>query len=202
MLRLKGDAKKLIILLHEIYGLNDHIRQYAYHFFCSGYDVLCPDFICTEKAFDYVEEKAAYQHFIEQVGFDKAYEEVSSFIKQERFWYEEIHIIGFSIGATVAWLCSSMEEVTSVSGYYGSRIREALHVNPICPVLLIYGKQGKSFDVKQLAENLTAKDVFIYTLEGGHGFADPYSVAYHEPSCKTALSYIQIFTSSPTTFRQ
>lgn len=202
MLRLKGDAKKLIILLHEIYGLNNHIRQYADHFFCSGYDVLCPDFTHTGKAFDYVDEKTAYQHFMEQIGFVKAYEEVSALIKQERYSYEEIHIIGFSIGATVAWLCSSMEEVTSVSGYYGSRIRDALHVNPICPVLLIFGKQEKSFDVKQLAEKLTAKDVFIYILEGSHGFADPYSETYHESSYKTALSYIQNFTSSSTTFRK
>lgn len=95
-----------------------------------------------------------------------------------------------------------MKEITSVSGYYGSQIRDVLHVNPICPVLLIYGKQEKTFDVKKLAENLTAKDVFIYILEGGHGFPDPYSDVYHEPSCKTALSYIQFFISSPTTFRK
>lgn len=102
MLRLKGDSKKLIILLHEIYGLNEHIRQYAEHFFHSGCDVLCPNFIHMENAFDYSDEKAAYQHFMEQAGFKKAYEEVSSLIKQERYWYDEIHIIGFSIGATVA----------------------------------------------------------------------------------------------------
>ena len=193
MLRLKGDNKKLIILLHEIYGINDHIRQYAEKFFHAGYDILCPDFIHKEKAFSYADEQVAYTHFTEQIGFDRASKKVASLIQQESACYGEIHVIGFSIGATVAWLCSGMEEITTVSGYYGSRIRDALDVEPVCPVLLIYGQEEKSFDVKQLAASLTAKNIIVHITEGCHGFADPYAAAFHEKSAKAALSLIQAF---------
>ena len=193
MLRLEGGSKKSIILLHEIYGLNDHIRQYAEHFFRTGYDILCPNFIHKEKAFTYDDEQAAYTHFINQIGFDQASEEISSLIKQESVHYEEIHVVGFSIGATVAWLCSRMKEVTTVSGVYGSRIRDALNIEPACPVLLVYGEEEKSFDVKKLAASLTAENIFVHIVEGCHGFAVPYGPAYHEQSYKTTLSLIHSF---------
>lgn len=192
MFQLIGNNKKLIIILHEIYGLNRHIRYYAECFFEAGYDVLCPNFIQREEAFAYENEQPAYAHFIEHVGFENVFKEVSSLIRQEREHYEEIHVIGFSIGATVAWLCSSMEEVTTVSGYYGSRIRDYLYVQPKCPVLLIYGEEI-SFDVKKLAGSLTMKNVLVHVIDGSHGFADPYAPAFHEKSSKAALSLIHSF---------
>lgn len=185
--------KKAIVLLHEIYGVNVHIEHYAKEFIALGYDVYCPNLLQLEQPFPYVEEQQAYAHFMNDIGFEKGFAQVQNLILELKDTYKEIHIVGFSIGATIAWLCSELTVVTSVVGYYGSRIRNYLDINPACPVLLIYGQSEQSFDVASLVEKLTDKNIQVQTYEGHHGFTDPYSAHYNQQSSTQAFSHVKEF---------
>jgi len=39
-----------IIVLHEIYGINPHIKWVCEHYLAAGYDGICPDFLLTLKS--------------------------------------------------------------------------------------------------------------------------------------------------------
>lgn len=104
--------------------------------------------------------------------------------------YKEFHIIGFSVGATVAWLCSSHEGVHRVVRFYGSRIQQYLDRVPKCETVLLYGEQEQSFDSKDLKRNLSQySNVLLKIVEGGHGFADPYSKQFNKNSADRVLEY-------------
>ena len=185
--------KKAVVLLHEIYGVNNHIQYYKSKFINLGYDVYCPNLLQLEQPFPYEEEQRAYAHFMNDIGFEQSFAQVQSLLEELKDTYKEIHIIGFSIGATIAWLYSELMGVTSVVGYYGSRIRNYLDIKPVCPVLLIYGQTEQSFDVASLVEKLIDKNIQVQTYDGHHGFADLYSAHYNQPSTVQAFSHVKEF---------
>ena len=96
--------------------------------------------------------------------------------------YERICIVGFSVGATIGWLCSETDGLDGMVGYYGSRIRNYLEINPVCPAMLFFPEREKSFDVAELILRLNEKNVELHQFSGEHGFNDPYSPNHHAPS--------------------
>lgn len=173
-------SKIAVVLLHEIYGINNHILNMRTKFQDEGYDVFCIDLL-NNKTFDYEEAEEAYSYFIDRVGFNKAKIKVLDCIYSIRDYYEKIYLIGYSIGATIAWLCSEEHELLNgVIGYYGSRIRDYTDIEPKVETVLFFPLKEEGFNVEALIEKLEGKTkVRIYKFEGLHGFADPYSRYYN-----------------------
>lgn len=190
-MELKQNSNRCMILLHEIYGINQHMQYYAKLLFKQNFDVYIPKLINIEEPFPYEEEERAYHHFIENKGFENAYNQVTALIDDLSKKYKEVHIIGFSVGATVAWLCSNHENVHRIVGLYGSRIRQYLDIIPMSDTVLIYGEHEQSFEPKDLKHKLSKyTNVLVKIVEGEHGFADPYSTKYNKNSSESILVYL------------
>ena len=180
-MELKQNANTCVILLHEIYGINEHISDYAQLFFENGFDVNVPNMLNRSEPFTYEEEALAYEHFMTNVGFIKAKAQINDLIVKIANEYEHIRIIGFSIGATIGWLCSENVCVQKVVGFYGSRIRQYTEIKPTAETILIYGDKETSFNPADLKASLClVSNVDVKIVEGLHGFADPYSINYNQ----------------------
>lgn len=190
MYEIRQGKSKVVVILHEIYGVNDHIKNYSNRFSELGYDVVCPNFLQNGRVFSYEEERQAYENFL-KLGFEESTRKVTTLIKQLLFEYKEVYIVGFSIGATIAWLCSEIEGIRHIVGFYGSRIRDYLEIQPNCPVTLFYGNSEKSFDVQILIESLHKKNIEAYVFEGEHGFADTNSKNYNALAHDQAYKKLQ-----------
>lgn len=183
-----------IIVLHEIYGINPHIKWICEHYSAAGYDVICPDFVKTRDYFDYPREAEAYQYFIEHIGFPSMVHEVKAILMKSRANYKNVFLLGFSVGATAAWICSETENVDGVICYYGSRIRDYQKIIPKCPTLLIFAKEEKSFNVSELSCNLRQREfVNVHELNGKHGFSDSFSNQFNEQSRQIAQNLVDLF---------
>jgi len=147
------------------------------------------------NTYDYCREGEAYQYFIDHIGFSSVTEEFTKILNEARRDYKQIFLLGFSVGATAAWICSSLEStVDGVICYYGSRIRDYQFINPKCPVLLIWAMDEESFNVSELTNALREKHfVSIHILNGKHGFSDPFSKNYDEQLQKTAQHLVDKF---------
>lgn len=183
-----------IIILHEIYGLNEHMKYQSDKYTRLGYDVITPNMLEREK-FTYEQVEEAYSYFNENVGFD-SYRKITDIVHQLKKTYSKVYIIGFSVGATLAWRCSNDIACDGIIACYGSRIRDYLEINPCCPVLLIFAKED-SFQVTKVADTLTCKDnVKVHIYDAGHGFMDPYSKSYNAIKSKEAELRIINFLKS------
>ncbi len=186
MLKYINNLDSAVVVLHEIYGINEHISNLCSHISNCNFDVYCPDLLNGIGSFDYSEEAIAYTNFYRNVGFDRAVGQVKVLLKQCRSKYKHVSVVGYSVGATIAWLCS--KEINScggVVGFYGSRIRDYLEVRPKCPVLLFFPTEEISFNVGSLVEKLSSREeIQVKVLQGKHGFADPFSRYYVEESHK------------------
>lgn len=135
-----GGGAAAIIVLHEIYGINNFIADQCRAYRAEGYDVYCPNLLGREAVYAYEESQAAYHSFIETVGFG-VYGRINALAANLKARYQTVLAVGFSVGATIAWRCGG--ESAALDGIlccYGSRTRDYVSVSPICPALLIFAK--------------------------------------------------------------
>lgn len=178
MIKIQKDHDRLVIVLHEIYGVNDHMRGVCEEIASKQFDVICPNLLHMEGAFPYEKGEEAYRHFMDHVGFDCAFAQVKDLIQSEKKRYAQVFLLGFSVGATIAWMCST-EEIDGIVAYYGSRIRDFTNLSPTCPALLFFSEE-KSFNVRDVTLKLNAPGAKIQIYGAAHGFTNPASEHYNQ----------------------
>lgn len=195
MLAIRNNSDTLVLVLHEIYGINEHMKEVCRNLAELGYDVVCPDLLDGKPSFSYEQQEEAYRYFLNFVGFESAVKKATFLLRQAEADYKKIILVGYSVGATIAWLCSEKNtNCNGMIGYYGSRIRKYLEVTPSCPMLLFFPEEEASFDPKELRSELIKKEnVEVHILEGSHGFADPFSGKYNKQSAEEAEKITQAF---------
>lgn len=100
-------------------------------------------------------------------------------------------IVGFSVGASAAWLHSASEysnpESTAML-FYGSRIRDYLSLVPRFGITAIFAETESSFQPQQIVSNIVRDKVHAYVEPGTfHGFMNPNSANFAPASCSVHL---------------
>jgi len=188
MIKINKKSDSIVIVIHEIYGINQHIKSYCELLSEQNFDVLCPNLLDKINPYDYSQEETAYHNFIETVGFTNAVKTIQNLVVELKDDYNKIFIVGFSVGATVAWLCSELKYLNGIVGYYGSRIRNYIDIQPKCPTMLYFPEEEPSFSVNELVATLNNKNIDVHKFKGKHGFGDSYSPKYNAESSKLTFN--------------
>ncbi|WP_191565814.1 dienelactone hydrolase family protein [Metabacillus idriensis] len=188
MIQILNKKEKLVIVVHEIYGINQYMESFCKRLSENDFDIICPNLLEREQPFDYSEEEIAYRNFMENMGFAKAAHKIKDILLDVKNEYNKIYIVGFSVGATVAWLCSDQDCLAGIVGYYGSRIRNYKEIVPLSPTILFFPQEEHSFDVDELISNLDNRNIELHKFKGKHGFSDPYSPKYNAKSAQNAFN--------------
>lgn len=184
---MKRQSDTAVIVLHEIYGINQHIRVVCQSLSEHGFDIICPNLLEREIPFKYEQEELAYQNFMNKIDMQTASKKVKDIADEIKDQYKKIFLLGFSVGATIAWLNSENKEINGIVGFYGSRIRDYIDMSPECPAMLFFPEEEYSFHVEELIDQLNKNSsVEIFKMHGLHGFSDPYSSKYNEESAQKA----------------
>jgi carboxymethylenebutenolidase len=186
-----GKPKGGIVVVQEIFGVNQHMRNVTDLFAANGYVAIAPAF------FDHVEsgvelgyDDAGFKRGRELVGeisFDRALEDVAIAADSIRS-AGRIGCVGYCWGGTVAFLAATRLGMPSVS-YYGARNVKFLDEPPKAPVQFHFGERDSSIPPDAVQRHREVlPDAEIYTYPTGHAFdrsVDPK--AYDAPSAKLAL---------------
>lgn len=158
--------RKTIILIHEIYGITENLLKLQEKLGNQNFNVILPSLYKDNYCGN--DEKTSYNKFYSEVGIDKGFEIINSIINE--ISNSEVCLVGFSVGATIAWLFSSDKRINLIIGIYGSKIREYLYIKPIVPSYLFFCNEN-SFDIMPMINELKEKEnVKIEIINGEHGF--------------------------------
>ncbi|MFJ7931871.1 dienelactone hydrolase family protein [Peribacillus sp. NPDC096448] len=184
-----------ILVIHEIYGLNAHIKDICANLKQLNYTVISPNLLEKVEYYTYKEENKAYLHFVKEIGFEVAAEKVKVLARKLRSEFSELYILGFSVGATIAWLCSNEFNLfNGAIGFYGSRIRDYLSVTPKCKTLLFFPEKEKSFDPNEIIKELEEKNsTQVIKVSSKHGFMDKLTSNYNENDFKLCFKIMNEF---------
>jgi carboxymethylenebutenolidase len=179
--RPNGDA---MIILHEIFGVNDPVKALTRRYAEDGYVAVAPDMLWRLEpglALGYSREEtlramAIVKAFDLAKGVEDLGQVVETLRRRERVG-GKICVLGLCMGGTIAFLAASRLQVDAAISFYGTDLEQHLDSVPKinCPIMLHYGGKDRFIPqelVAQIAGRLAAhghKEVHIYP-EGNHGF--------------------------------
>jgi carboxymethylenebutenolidase len=188
-----GAPRGGIVVVQEIFGVNQHIRKVADSFAADGYVAIAP------ALFDRVErgyETGYGPQDIERgratrgkLSTDQALMDVKATVKELAKSGQKVGVVGYCFGGTIAWLAATrIDGVSAAVGYYGGGVADAAEEKPKAPVMLHFGETDASIPkeayekVMRLHPNVPT---FIYP-GAGHGFVCDERGSYHADSAKQA----------------
>ncbi|MFF5207198.1 dienelactone hydrolase family protein [Streptosporangium sp. NPDC000396] len=193
--RLPDDHDTAIVVAHEIYGVNEHIAGVAQALRRYRCDVFAPDLRPAPTAYTRDQESQAYQDFMLQLGVEGMGQALRRYVRELRGGYRRVQCVGFSVGATAAWLAAGAGVLDGTVCFYGSRIRDHLDARPAGGCLVVIAEREASFSGRVLADRLADRDEVVTRLyDCAHGFCDPgnphYSAEHSQEAWSQAVDFL------------
>ncbi len=184
-----GKPKGGIVVIQEIFGVNDHIRRVTDRFAEAGYVAIAPAFFDhLETGLELAYDQEGMQRgkaLVTELGLDRAVEDVAS-AAEAIASAGKIGTVGYCWGGTVAMLSAFRLGLPSVS-YYGARNVPFLGETPKAPVMFHFGEHDKSIPpdmVEKHRQMLPQMDIFTYPAD--HAFNRDIGAQYDPASASLA----------------
>ncbi len=180
-----GKPRGGIVVVQEIFGVTQHIRNVADDFAERGYTAIAPaffDFVENDVELDYDHEGTQRGKALAlETGMDRAVEAVASAADSIRS-AGKIGVVGYCWGGTVALLAAQRLGLPAVS-YYGARNTGYLDQPLKAPVMFHFGAKDRSIPpaaVQKHREAWPDAPVYVYP-EAGHAFNRDTDHARYDP---------------------
>lgn len=139
----------------------------------------------------FADEQEAAAVFISQNGIESYAEKISAAAN-----HEPAYIIGFSVGASAAWLHSASDNCNPDSAatlFYGSRIRDYLSLTPKFGITTVFAEMESSFSPREIVDSVARDNVRAFIEPGTvHGFMNPRSVSFSPALCSAYLQKLAV----------
>jgi carboxymethylenebutenolidase len=186
-----------LVLIQEIFGVTDHIRELADGFAADGYETLAPSL--------YERQQRGFA-----VGYDREGVDLGRRYSEAAPWDEvaadlqacvaalaaPVFVAGYCWGGAATWLAACRcEGVAAASSFYGRRIPELVAETPRCPIILHFGRRDASIPAETVeAIGAAHPDIPIYLYDAGHGFFSDRRADYDADAARLArLRTLQVF---------
>lgn len=188
-----------LVLIQEIFGVTEHIREMADGFAAQGYEVIAPSMYDRlergyQADYDQPESIAKGVQYSQATPWDQVQGDLQAAIDALK---APVFVAGYCWGGAATWLAACRcEGVRAASAYYGRRISELIDETPRCPIILHFGKADASIPMDKV-EEIAARhpDVPIYLYDAGHGFQSDRRKDYHADSARLArLRTLKLFS--------
>jgi carboxymethylenebutenolidase len=185
-----GKAKAGLVVIQEIFGVNQHMRRVADGFAAAGYLCIAPAlFDRTQRGVDLGYDKdaiAAGREIRGKVTWDQVMLDCAA-AERAAAAAGKVGAVGYCWGGSVAWLCATRLKVAAAVGYYGGQIVPFAQEKPNCPVQLHFGERDQGIpltDVEKIRRAQPGIEINIYPAD--HGFNCDERASYHAESARIA----------------
>jgi carboxymethylenebutenolidase len=185
-----GDARAGIVIIQEVFGVNDHVRGVCDGYAADGYTVVAPalfDRVRQGVELGYDGDDLAHGRDLRgELGWDNPLLDVEAAAATLRS-AGKVAVIGYCFGGSVAWLAATRLTVDAAVGYYGGQVADFITEEPRCPVLLHFGETDAFIPMESVHRVQKRRPgIPLYTYPAGHGFNCESRADYHEESAKLA----------------
>lgn len=189
----EGARRGGLVLVQEIFGVTEHIREMADEYAADGYEVLAPALFDREHpGFEAGYTGPDFARAVELARqlhpFDLSLADVQTCIDALKA-SGPVFVVGYCYGGSVAWFSATrLQGVAAASGYYGSLIADAAGEVPKVPVILHFGRHDHGIPMEGVEKVIAAghPNATVYVYEAGHGFNSDRRTDFHEPSSDLA----------------
>jgi carboxymethylenebutenolidase len=188
----KGAPKGGIVVIQEIFGVNQHIRAVCDRFANDGYVAVAPAlFDRSQRNFECGYTPPEIENackFIAKPDWDAMLRDTDAAIKELKS-VGPIAIVGFCMGGSIAFLSAArLSGLRAAVAYYGGRIVAFADEKPKCPTQMHFGEKDQSIpmtDIEIIKQKRSDCEIYVYK-DAGHGFHCDERGSFHQPSAALA----------------
>ena len=187
--RPEGTPKGGIVVIQEIFGLTDHIRNMTEKFAAEGYLAVAPamfDRIEPGIVLDYTDFDTARES-MGKLDQDQSISDIRAAAEYARS-AGKVGVIGFCWGGAMADLAACNGLVDAGVSYYGRMTVEWLDKQPTCPMLYHYGDRDQLIPA-QIIEKIQRSRKGKVNIWGSadHGFCCEDRPSYNKSAAKQSM---------------
>jgi carboxymethylenebutenolidase len=191
----QGQRKGGVIVIQEIFGLSDHIKEMTERFGAAGYEAIAPSmydraapgFIVQPQ--DVAANMARGRDLAMGNGPENAMNDIGG-VFDVLSKSGKVCITGYCYGGTMSWLAASrIDGLAAASCYYGGNIPQMVGLKPKCSTICHFGAKDTHIPLVGAVDKIQEAhpDIPVYVYEAGHGFARKNSHDYDAASDKLAF---------------
>ena len=183
-----------LVVIQEIFGVNQHIRSAADRFAQEGFYAVAPALFdrvqrnleLTDAGEDMQKGMAAAQ----KINIDDAVKDVDAALQYAaKETGKPAGVVGYCYGGTLAWLSATRLAPAAAVGYYGGHIARFAGEKPRVPVMLHFGKHDNHIPQADVEKVQAAHpEVEIYWYDAGHAFNNDTRASYNEAAATEAMA--------------
>ena len=186
-----GKPRGAIVVVQEIFGVNDHIRKVADGYAADGYVAIAP------ALFDRIRPgiEIGYSMAEIQEGFgyktasktEDALKDIEAAVKAVSS-AGKVGIVGYCWGGFLSWMSAARVAGLSASApYYGGGVPDAAGEQPKCPVMLHFGEKDSYIPMEGVVKLKAAHPKqTVHVYDADHGFNCDQRGSWDEPSATLA----------------
>ena len=186
------EPKGSLVIIQEIFGVNQHIREVVDSYAAEGYAVVAPQIFDraqrdVELGYEGEDMQSGIDYAFNKTNREDTLKDIQAAV-EEIGKYGKVGVIGYCYGGLLAWLSAcEIRGVQCSVAYYGGGIANELEREARCPVTMHFGELDQMIpvdDVTKIKEALPDVDVHVYPAD--HGFNCDHRASHHEESAKQA----------------
>jgi carboxymethylenebutenolidase len=168
------DVEAAVILIHEWWGINDHIRDLAGRYAKEGYLCVAPDLYRGRVAADTAEASALMQALEIDDGLETIREAIDA--AAETYSVKQFAITGYCMGGTFALRAAcEIPELKAAAPFYGDIPEESVLAKLKAPTLFIAGTRDAWINPEKVntLKEIAAKyklPVEVVSYDADHAF--------------------------------
>lgn len=208
----KGKTFPVVLVVQEIFGVHEHIKDICRRFAKLGYFAIAPELYARQGDVSHLESIADIQKIVAKVPDKQVMSDLDAAVayaaKTKKGDTSRLGITGFCWGGRIVWMYAAHNpKLKAGVAWYGrvvGQTSENTPVHPIdiadklkAPVLGLYGgaDQGIPVDtLERMREKLraagSASEIVIYP-DAPHGFHADYRASYREEPAKDGWRRLQ-----------
>lgn len=182
-----------LVILPEVFNVNDHIRSVADEYAADGFIVIAPDLYWRQQPGTYlpytdagVAQAKELWGQLDTEEFAQDLRDVIATLRDQPGCTGKIGVLGFCLGGTFSFLSCARHDINAAVSYYGVKIEEHLdEANHLtCPILMHFAENDPHVPHEAVASICEHTKVSgrarVHVYEGAtHGFNRRGYPPYH-----------------------
>ncbi len=187
-----GPAAGAVVVIQEIFGVNQHIREVTDGYARDGYFAIAP------QIFDRVERdvELGYQQADMGRGVEISFQKLDHELVLQDLQaavdaasaHGKVGVVGYCFGGLLAWRAAcTLDGVSAAVAYYGGGIARESERTPRCPVMMHFGEKDAHIPISDVdAVKAAQPEVRVFVYPADHGFNCDHRASYDADSAALA----------------
>lgn len=187
-----GEPRGGIVIIQEIFGVNNHIREVVDGYAADGYAVVAPQIFDrvkrdVELGYEGDDLSAGVKLAFQDSDRAKTLIDLQAAVEEIGKW-GQVAVIGYCYGGLLTWLSAChLRGVACAVAFYGGGIAAEAEQTARCPTMMHFGELDKAIPMSDVDAIRGAQpDVIVHTYDADHGFNCDHRASHNADAASLA----------------